>query len=271
MRSGYRSGIAIWGIAALVLAAAAYQTQSQRLHLGHPAVLSGWLLFAVMFGLVLFNLRKRLSMIPLGSASAWLALHTVGGALAIGLFLIHADTFWPTGSYERLLTLLFYLVSLSGLLGFAIQRIYPRLLSQINYEVIYERIPAEIAILRDQAEAIVLECTAKTTSDTLAQYYLASLAWYFDRPRFMLNALVGNRRTRSWLDREWGAVARYLNAAENAFLSQLLELCETKAKIDAHYAIQGLMKLWLLVHLPLAAAVMVVAVWHVLLVHVYAL
>ena len=33
---------------------------------------------------------------------------------------------------------------------------------------------------------------------------------------------------------------------------------------------QNLMKLWLLFHLPLVAALCVVALWHVLLVHIYA-
>ena len=51
----------------------------------------------------------------------------------------------------------------------------------------------------------------------------------------------------------------------------LTTLAERKAEIDFHYAAQALMKRWLLLHLPLAAAVVLLALWHILLVHIYAL
>ena len=44
-----------------------------------------------------------------------------------------------------------------------------------------------------------------------------------------------------------------------------------KAKIDVHYACQSTMKYWLLVHLPLAAAVLGLMFWHVIVVNVYAI
>jgi hypothetical protein len=271
MRLGSRSGIVVWAIAAIIFAGAAVQTHALRLHLGRGTVISGWLLLSVMIGLALFNMRKKLSMVPLGRASTWLVLHVVGGILAVGLFLIHADTVWPTGSYERLLALLFYLVSLSGLLGYLAQRIYPQRLTQLDYEIIYERIPAEIALMRGEAEGIVLRCSAETGSDTIANHYLDALAWYFRRPRFAVSSLAGSTRAEHWLNQEFGSVARYLNQAEKAFLAQLRELCAVKVKIDRHYASQSLMKLWLLFHLPLVAALSVLALWHVLLVHIYAL
>jgi hypothetical protein len=271
MRLRSRSGLAVWATAGVILAAAGYETHFLRLHLGNAALLSGWVLFGLMVFLAIFNARKRLSMIPLGRASTWLVLHAVGGVLAVGLYFIHADTLWPTGSYERVLAVLFYLVSLSGLFGLTAQLIYPTRLTQIDYEIIYERIPGELARLRGQAEDIVLACTGKTAMDTLAQHYLDTIAWYFHRPRFVLSSLVGSRRAEHWLDREIGSVARYLNDEEKTYLAQLRQLCVTKAKIDSHYAAQSLMKFWLLVHLPLAASVMVVAVWHLLLVHIYAI
>jgi hypothetical protein len=271
MRLSSRGGLIVWAVAAAILIGAAYQTHFLRLHLGRGIVLSGWLLLAIMAGLAIFNLRKRLSMVPVGRASTWLVLHVIGGMLAVGVFFVHADTVWPAGSYERVLALLFYLVSLSGALGYLAQRIYPQRLTQLNYEVIYERIPAELAAMREQAEEIVLKCSAETGSDTIANHYLSALAWYFRRPRFLLNSLAGSSRAEHWLNQEIGSVSRYLNQAEKAFLAQLRELCAVKVKIDRHYAGQTLMKLWLLVHLPLVAALVAVALWHVVLVHIYAL
>ena len=48
--------------------------------------LSGWLLLGVIVFLVLLNLRKKIPVLPLGSAAAWLQFHIYAGWLAIALF-----------------------------------------------------------------------------------------------------------------------------------------------------------------------------------------
>jgi hypothetical protein len=270
MRLKSRPGYLTVGAAAIIFAAVAWQAYNLRLHLGRPVLLSGWVLFALMIALAVFNWRKKLSMVPIGRASTWLALHVVGGLLAIGFFFLHTGGIWPTGAYEQVLAMLFYLTSLSGIVGFAFERTYPRRLTHADYELIYERIPAEIARLREAAEKTVLDCTTETGSDTLARHYLDTLSWYFRRPRFGLAYLVGSDRGDHWLRQEFLAVERYLNEAERKFLARLRELGFTKTRVDRHYAGQTLLKYWLIAHVPLAAAVMVVTLWHVLLVHIYA-
>ena len=74
-----------------------------RQHLGRPALVTGWWLFVVMLSLGAFNARKKLSMLPLGSAAAWLRWHVAGGFLTLALFWLHACVFWPAGIYERVL------------------------------------------------------------------------------------------------------------------------------------------------------------------------
>ena len=44
---------------------------------------------------------------------------------------------------------------------------------------------------------------------------------------------------------------------------------EMKIKIDYHYSLQTMLKSWLLVHIPLAAAAMVMAVWHLIVIQVF--
>ncbi|MBI3881739.1 MAG: hypothetical protein HY301_16945 [Verrucomicrobia bacterium] len=241
-------------------------------HLGRPALVTGWWLFAVMVFLCGFNARKRLAMLPLGSASAWLAWHVTGGFLTLALFWLHTRSLWPRGLYEQALAGLFYLLNFSGIVGWILQRAYPRMLTGSGVEIIYERIPAEVARLRGGAEAVVLACTRATGSDTLARHYLETLDWFFRRPRFFAShALSGGRKARAWLRQQCAAVRLYLNDAERAHLNRLTALAERKLEIDFHHAAQSLMKRWLLLHLPLAAAVMLLALWHVFLVCVYAL
>ena len=252
------------GLAAFALAAAlAVQTHKTRLSLGHPAILSGWSIVAMMIFLSLFNVRKKLSMLPLGSAQTWLKLHVVGGILALAFFWIHTERLWPIGRYEQILAFLFYLLTVNGIAGYILQRIYPGHLTQTGLEVIYERIPVEIVEIRERAEALILECTKETGVETLAQYYLETLDWFFRRPRFFASHAVGRQKARHWVRQQFAVVRHYLNDAEQAYLAKLQVLAETKNKMDIHYALQTVLKSWLLVHIPLTVAVFVFVVFGV--------
>ena len=74
-----------------------------------------------------------------------------------------------------------------------------------------------------------------------------------------------------WLRGPGSAARRYLNNDEKEYFDQMLELGALKILIDRHYACQDLMKKWLLVHVPLSMAVILVSIWHFLLVNVYSL
>ncbi len=166
--------------------------------------------------------------------------------------------------------MVFYLVSISGILGYIQQRVNARKLTETGIEVIYERIPAELAEIRERVEEIVLECTEETGSDTIANHYIDTLAWYFRRPRFYLPALLGFGNARTWLRHKGRSVERYLNSDEKAYFEQVMELAELKRLVDEHYALQDINKKWLLFHLPLSVGLLVMAFWHLLLVEVYA-
>lgn len=241
------------------------------LGLGDPAYLTGYILLALMLLLALFNARKRLSMVPLGRASVWLTLHVVGGLLVLALFWLHTGTALPSGTYEIFLTLLVYLVAASGIVGFLIQLASPPRLTRSGDEIIYERIPAELARLREEAQALVLACAEKTGSDALARHYDENLHWYFRRPRFFLSNVLGSLRAQHWLANHAGSVARYLSAPEREFHDRLCELAGTKSEVDAQYALQSLMKWWLFFHVPPSAALVVFALWHLVVVNLYAM
>ena len=249
----------------------AFNEQRTRLHLGQPAVVTGGALVAIMFFLASFNARKKLSMLPLGNAKTWLKLHVVGGFLALLFFWIHTRTLWPLGNYEQILAFLFYLLTANGIVGYILQRIYPGHLTQTGLEIIYERIPAEIVEIREHAESLILECTKETGAETLAQYYLETLDWFFRKPRFFASHAVGRQKARHWLRQQLAVVKHYLNDSERVYLAKLQVLAEMKNKVDVHYAIQTILKSWLLIHIPLTVAVVVFTVWHILLVHIYAL
>ena len=62
---------------------------------------------------------------------------------------------------------------------------------------------------------------------------------------------------------------RYLNDAERSYHERLQLVANAKDDLDFHYAVQGLMKHWLFVHVPLVAAMLIFVLLHLLLVNIY--
>jgi hypothetical protein len=237
--------------------------------LGVSAFNSGWILFGVLAFLALFSARKRLPFMPLAPAYQWFMLHTIGGFLALFLFLLHTDGMGSKGFYGQVLTVLFYITSISGMIGLFIEKVYPRQLTCGGEEIIYERIPEEIAEIREEVESLILKCTEETGTSTLAEHYLETLNLYFQKPRFFINNIFGSHISQHWVRQQCMILERFLNSKEREYLDKLYTLAEKKRKIDFHYALQTLLKTWLLIHIPMAAAVMAMVIWHLILIQVY--
>ena len=240
-----------------------------RIGLHHPVFATGWMLFALLVFLGMYNSRKKLAMMPVGKASTWLQMHVVGGFIAMGVFWMHTRSFLPRGGYLLALALLFYLVSISGIIGFILQTIYPRTLTGATRPVLYERIPAVLADLRDQASVLVQECTKETKSETLYRYYAENMQWFLAQPRFFFYTVFGSEKAPAWCNQKRTNVERYMNTLEKKYLTDLDEIVKYKLEIDTQYAAQTVMKGWLLIHVPLAAALLLLAVWHIIVVFVY--
>ncbi len=257
-------------IALLCLIALAYFSHQKMLQLSDASFVTGWILLGAMFSLGIFNIRKRMSALPLGRAAYWLTLHVVVGFFAVGIFLVHTNYVWPTGVYEQVLAALFWATAVSGVLGWLYQRAIPRRLSRIGYEVIFERVPAEIAQLREEAEAAALEGVGNSGEPTLGRFYSESLDWFFQRPRFAISHILGTGAATHWLEQRIAAVRRLLGSAELKALDEIEKTARVKISVDAHYAIQRSLKLWVFAHVLLTSATLSLSIWHLILVHVYA-
>ena len=192
-------------------------------------------------------------MLPIGKASIWLFFHLAVGFIALGIFWSHTRSLWPRGFYEQLLAGSFYLVAISGIVGYFFQKIFPRRLTQTGIEVIYERIPAQTAEIRKEAAALLSELPENTERETLE--------WFFRRPRFFFSHVLGGKKGEHW-------IRRHLEAVKN---DRLIVLAGLKNKLDIHYAIQKILKGWLWFHAPLTLFLGILILWHVVIVHVYVL
>jgi hypothetical protein len=262
LRAGF--GLVAVGLCALIV----WYDHDQRMSLEQVEVETGWILAAAILFLAFFNVRKKLSMVPLGRASDWLAAHIAVGVGVGVIYAVHVRDLWPSG-YELYLALLFYAVMLSGIGGYLLQRMLPQAMTHVRNQFIWERIPKELADLREQVEDLVLECARETGSEVLPRLYREDLAWFFRKPRFTLASLLDAEASTSWVRHRFGSVETYLSGSEGEYHFRLRSLAYVKGDIDRAFAVQGVMKIWLLIHVPATYAFLVLMVWHVILVHVY--
>lgn len=270
MRAVNRNSWFVWAAAGGVLLVALSWQREAAEQLEDSSLVSGYVLFGLILFLASYNWRKKLSMLPAGSAANWLTLHVVFGLLAVALFWLHSGGMWPEGFIDQCLAASFYLVCASGIAGYLVQVTVPRRLVQAEHETIFERIPAELAEIRGQAERAVLAAAEASGNETLGRYYQETLSWFFQRPRFLRSHVLGGRRAEQWLKRQASTIDRYLSDAERPHLARLAELGRLKIGLDAQYALQSLLKRWPLAHVPLSVAMIALALWHLLLVNVYA-
>src|SRR5437879_4799616 len=167
------------GLTFLILASVALALLHRRYAAGWPAYAygTGWGLFAVILFLSVYNGRKKLPFLLRGSSEMWLQIHIYLGLLTAIVFLFHIRFHVPTGWFEGTLAWLYGLVMVSGILGLAVTRVFPRRLTARGGEVIYEKIPGLRHNLRQQAETIALG--GENPSKALAEFYARRLSFFF--------------------------------------------------------------------------------------------
>jgi len=258
-----------WISALLILLVQMQSTDQAELQSGFPSIVTGWILFGILVALALFNIRKKLPNLPLANSSSWLSLHLPGGFLAVGVFWLHTGSLWPLGVYEQFLAFFFYATTLTGVLGWIIQKSFPKRLTQSGAEYVFEHIPMEIVEIQKKAKEILLTCAQETKRDTLATQFFEHLDWYFHRPRFFLNHVFGGQKDAIWIRQQCSNMELALSPRERTYLQKIFALANAKRSVDIHFALQTVLKSWTLLHLPLAVALLTLALWHLLVVYTY--
>ena len=230
---------------------------------------SGWLMFALIVFLAAFNLRQRLSFLPVLRASTWLQLHIYLGLFCGLIFVIHIGAAVPNGPLEITLALLFLIVFVSGIVGLALSRSLPNRLTNQGEEIIFERIPIYRRQLRDKAEELVLSSLTSSQSKMLAEFYSEELALFFVAPAYLLHHLFMAQRPLNQILEKIDNQKRYCNDSECELIEQLRELVVKTYELDRSQYLQGILKVWLFIHIPATFALFAFIVLHVILIHVY--
>jgi hypothetical protein len=250
------------GLTAMAVGAVWLWTRAEERQLGASAFTTGYLLLAAVLFLALYNVRKKLSFLPLGTSATWLQWHLYAGIGSMGLFALHAGFPWPSGILNSTLAAVYLATVMSGLVGLFLTRTIPRQLARVGEELIYERIPVLRLQVRTQARDAVLQSVTASGATTLADFYVDRLFNFFHRPRglgYFIRPTTARRRS---LMAELTAVRRYLSDQEQTAWERLFALLRRKDDLDFHEARQRLLKGWLFVHIGLTYGLVVLALLH---------
>ncbi|MCA9152553.1 MAG: hypothetical protein KDA92_24790 [Planctomycetales bacterium] len=254
----YRNSL---GTATLLLCFVAYLSWCQQ-HLIDTRLDTGYLLYGCVIVLLAFHWRKRLSFLPLGKASTWMQFHIYTGLAALPIYLAHAGFQLPQGRLELVLSSLFTLTFVSGIVGLYVTRTYPQRLTNASQQVLFDQIPAAQHLVAQQARQLVLQLVQEPGTTTLARFYQERLHTYFEQPRGWRFTLRPGIQTRRALMSQLTSIQRYFSAREQVAGDQMFQLIRQKDDLDYQQALQTILRGWLYLHISLSYALFVVGAVH---------
>ena len=240
--------------------------------------------YAMMLYAGLLGARKRVPTWRIGRAQTWMRGHLWLGLLSLLLILFHSG-FAFRGPLTLVLMLLFFIVIGSGILGAAIQHYVPGFMtSRVPLETIYEEIPHVRAQLRDEADQLAAaicgpldkaEAEAETERtpehaptvlveiehedrERFREVYLHKVRPYLADPESPGAELADPLRSGETFQ----ALRRLLAPPVHATLDDLENICVEEQQLSRQIRIYRWLHAWLLVHVPLSIALLVLGAVH---------
>ncbi len=216
----------------------------------------------LMVFVMLLGLRKRTKKIAtrlgLGKSQAWVQLHVYGGALFLLLVFMHSGFRLPSGALAWWMFILSVWVTLSGIVGVALQKWIPKMLtSGLTVEVIYERIPELIKEISSKAEELIA-----SSAEPVKEFYENNLAATLAAPQPRLIYYLDITGGINSQMKQFEYVRQFLSAEEKEKLRRLEALYKTKLEIDAHLTLQKALRGWLYTHVPLSLVLLMLVGIH---------
>ena len=195
--------------------------------------------------------------------SIWMRGHVWLGLVSFPLILFHAG-FAMGGSLTFVLMLLFATIVLSGILGVVLQQFLPKMMmEQVPGEVVFEQASQVLHDLYETAEHRVESLKPKgDAADTagygvIQEFYSKEVKPFLDDPE-REGLLFRTARSKLIFDH----VGKLVPPTSHPVVEDLRKIVQQRrdlaAQVRLHYILHG----WLLVHVPLSAAVLVLTVVH---------
>jgi len=216
--------------------------------------------YALMLYAGLLGARKKVPVWRIGRAQTWMRGHLWLGLLSLLLILFHGG-FLFRGTLTLILMLLFFIVIGSGILGAVIQHYVPSLmLARVPMETIYEEIPHVRAQLRDEADQLVATVAEIETEDRayFRDVYDNRIRPYLLNPEATDAELGDSQRSAEMFE----SLRRALATSMHGVLDDLENICEEEQQLSRQIRIYRWLHGWLLVHVPLSIALLILGGVH---------
>lgn len=237
----------------------------------------GMMLFAALLGL-----RKKYPVWRIGRTHKWMRAHLWLGLLSYPLIVFHSAFSWG-GSFTRIMMWTFTFVFLSGILGAGLQHYLPRVMTRtVPMETIYDQIDRIREQLIEEADRLleIFSPTLEmflTPGSTDRKMAISAIKVMPAELRTQLQSIYRDT-VRPYLTQR-GAYNHELNDPKQAGLlfhrlstmappelhpifEDLANICEEKRQLDRQSRLHILMHGWLLVHIPLSYAVVLMGAVH---------
>lgn len=263
-------------------------------HLSAPHGPSGGSFMGLTYGIAgsvlmlfagLLAARKKVPVWRLGRAQSWMRGHLWLGLLSFPLILFHGG-FAFGGPLTTVLMTLFIIVIVSGVLGAAFQHYIPRMMTiQVPMETIYEEVDNVRGQLRKEADQLVVavcgplglegeseatnggaEGTAVATlvevekdeSARLREFYFREMLPFLEKPDGKQHSLRIPSRARGIFEQ----LRTLLPPALHETVEDLENICEEERQLNRQVRMHRWLHGWLLVHIPLSLALLVLGAVH---------
>lgn len=226
---------------------------------------------ALMVYAGLLSAHRRLARWPLLPRRSWMLKgHIWLGLLSFWLILCHSGFHWG-GLLEQLLWLTFGIVVVSGVLGLVLQNVLPRLLiERVAEETPYEQMPHVCRQLTRRATQLAESICGPSGNGVSADTAQGQLRSYFDAE--IAPFMSGTGRSASALHDPMQTQERFVRflglpdlAEHRAGILELEQLCTQRRQIAVQERIHHWLHGWLLLHVPLSLALLVLAAAHIVM------
>ena len=228
-------------------------------------VFLGILATIVMAAITAYAVRKMFPQKYFGMLAYWLGAHIYLSVLVLVFVVLHSGFAFSRAPFNAVLMLSFYLVLGSGVVGFAIYKLGPKLLARIEGE------GKLLEDITDRRRGLNLEVFELTHSGSDSFRRMVS-------DRVLPSVVTLAFLMRQYLKREplaglcAGMVESHaeeisrLPAEEQANMRRVIEDLVTARRLDAEYLLHRLLRIWLPAHVAFTAAMWLLIVVHVVIV-----
>jgi hypothetical protein len=221
----------------------------------------GGLALGLMLGEALLALKQRRPGWRLGRGATWKKAHIWLGLPILPLVLLHAG-FRVSGPSSTWLMGLLAMVWLSGIFGVLMQHFLPRwMTARLPLETIYEQIPEVVARLAREAT----ECVENAQNEVLTAFFRQDVGPFLTQDAGNDHRLFDPARAPQVFAR----LKKLVPSEQQELLADLEDICAERAELRTQERMQRWLRGWLLVHVPLSYALLVLAAAHAVVTVLY--